>query len=180
MAAKAYSRDRAESTARPPKRRGALRRWLGFLSALRGDERGVSAIEFALATPVLLALIVPVIDLGLVFSEQMKVQQAAQAGGQYASLHGYDATRISSAVTGATLLSVSASPAPTQQCGCVSGSTVTLSGAPPCLTTCANGLTPGTYVSVSAQASYTPITPYSSYLNAIPTTLTAQSIVRVQ
>lgn len=161
--------------------RGRARRgWLGWLSALRRAEDGVSAVEFALATPVLLGLLVPVVDLGLAFSEQMKVQQAAQAGAQYAAVHGFDSTSISSAVTGGTTISVSASPAPSQLCGCISGSTVTLSGSPPCTTACANGLTPGTYVTVSAQASYSPITPYSTYLNALPTTLTAQSVVRVQ
>jgi len=82
MAAEADSSDRAELDARPPHRRGVRRRWLSSLTGLRRDRRGVSAVEFALATPVLLALIVPVIDLGPAFSEPMKVQQAAQAGGQ--------------------------------------------------------------------------------------------------
>lgn len=173
--------NRADTPAgRPTRRKNAPWRWLGCMSALRRAENGVSAVEFALATPVLLGLLVPVVDLGLAFSEQMKVQQAAEAGAQYASVHGFDATQISSAVTNATTLSVSASPAPSQQCGCLSGSSVTLSGSPPCTTTCANTLVPGTYVVVNAQATYTPITPYSSYINAIPTTLTAQSLVRSQ
>jgi hypothetical protein len=117
----------------------------------------------------------------MAFSSQIKVQQAAQAGAQYASLRAptFNSTNISNAVTGATTLSVSASPAPSQSCGCISGTTVTLSGTPPCSTTCANGLTPGTYVTVNAQASYTPLLPYASVLSN-PTTLTAQSIVRTQ
>ena len=181
MKAEIASRPRADTEARCLNvRSGVSRRILGCLFGLGRSASGVSAVEFALATPVLLALIVPIIDLGLAFSEQMKVQQAAQAGAQYASLHGYDSASISSAVTGATTLSVNASPVPGQQCGCISGTTVTLAGSPPCTTTCANGLTPGTYVTVNAWASYSPITPYSSYLNAIPTKLTATSTVRVQ
>ena len=180
MAELCGKRDRADIAARGwERRRGASPRGVGCLVALWRAEKGLSAVEFALAVPILLALIVPVIDLGLAFSAQMKVQQAAQAGGQYASVHGYDSTKITSAITGATTLSVSASPTPTQSCGCLSGTTVTLSGTPPCTTTCTNGLTPGTYVTANAQASYAPLVPYASVLSN-PTTLTAVSTVRIQ
>src|SRR5438045_3725620 len=61
----------------------ALRRF----ARLAGSERGTSAVEFALAAPVLLALLVPLADFGIAFSEQLQVQQAAQAGAHYAALH---------------------------------------------------------------------------------------------
>ena len=186
MAAKSVGSDRADTAARRSGTYlGGLRRWLGCLAVLRRAEGGASAVEFALLAPALLAFIVPVIDLGMAFSSQIKVQQAAQAGAQYALLWGgSNASNIESVVTGATTLSVSASPAPSQSCGCISGTTVTLSGTPPCspangVATCANGLTPGTYVTVNAKASYTPLLPYASVLSN-PTTLTAQSIVRIQ
>src|SRR5229473_8165053 len=96
-----------------------LRRWAGRLAFLARSERGNSAIEFALATPILLGLLVPVADLGMAFSQQLQVQQAAQAGAQYALLHGFNSSQISNAVTaGTTLASVSAAPAPTQSYGC--------------------------------------------------------------
>jgi Flp pilus assembly protein TadG len=156
-----------------------LRRCSAWLAAFCLAQDGVAAVEFGLLAPMLLLIVAASIDLGLAYSAQTKVQQAAQAGAQYALRHGYDSTKIASAVTAATTLSVSASPAPTQQCGCLSGSTVTFSGTPPCLVTCGNGLTPGTYVTINAQASYTPLVPYATLLSS-PTTLTSQALVRIQ
>jgi Flp pilus assembly protein TadG len=156
-----------------------LRRCSARLGALWWARDGLAAVEFGLLAPMLLLIVAASVDLGLAYSAQIKVQQAAQAGAQYALLHGYDSTKITSAVTSATTLSVSANPAPTQQCGCLSGSTVTLSGTPPCLVTCGNGLTPGTYVIVKAQATYTPLIPYATLLSS-PTTLTSQAQVRIQ
>lgn len=153
--------------------------WLGSLAALRRSADGLAAIEFGLLAPILTLVLLASIDLGLAYSSQIKVQQAAQAGAQYALLHGFDSTKVSSAVTAATALSVNATPAPTQTCGCLSGASVTLSGTPPCTTTCANGLTPGIYVQVNANASYTPLLPYASVLSN-PTTLTAEALVRIQ
>jgi len=156
-----------------------LRRSFGRLRALWRAQDGVAAVEFGLLAPMLLLIVAAVVDLGLAYSAEIKVQQSAQAGAQYALLHGFDSTKISSAVRSATNLSVSANPAPTQQCGCLSGSIVTLSGTPPCLITCGNGLTPGVYVQVNAQASYTPLIPYATLLSS-PTTLTSQAQVRIQ
>ena len=173
-------KDRANIAARQRKARCWMPwHWLGNLAALRRATDGLAAVEFGLLAPILTIVLLASIDLGLAFSAQIKVQQAAQAGAQYALIHGFDSTKISSAVTGATSLSVNATPAPTQTCGCLSGTSVTLSGSPPCLTTCANGLTPGVYVQVNANASYTPLLPYASVLSN-PTTLTAQALVRIQ
>jgi Flp pilus assembly protein TadG len=146
------------------------------LAGLAGAERGTAAIEFALATPILIGLLVPVADLGMAFSQQIKVQQAAQAGAQYALLHGYDGSRISNAVTAATTLaSISAAPAPTTSCGCPTGTAI----APAvCSSTCADGEAAGSYVFVSAQSAYTPTLPYSVLGSGV--TLTAQAAVRVQ
>ena len=64
-----------------------IRRWARRLAALVRSDGGTSAVEFALAAPVLLGLLVPMADLGMAFSQQIKVQQAAVAGAQYAALH---------------------------------------------------------------------------------------------
>ena len=172
-------RDGATTSERQEGSKGPLRRRrTGAVVAIWRERRGIAAVEFALVAPILLALMVGIIDLGFAFSAQIKVQLAAQAGARYAQLHGFDTAKISTAVTSATALSVSASPAPTQSCGCVSGNSVSLSGTPPCTTTCSNGLTAGTYVQVSAQSTYQPILPYVSVLSN-PTTLTGQALVRV-
>src|SRR5438094_644587 len=119
-----------------------IRRSARRLASLMRAERGNVAIEFALATPILLGLLVPVADVGIAFSQQLQVQQAAQAGAQYAVLHGFNSSAISNAVTAATALpSVSASPAPTQSCGCPTGTTISTAA---CSSACANGETAGT------------------------------------
>jgi len=48
----------------------AVRAALAGFGALARDRRGMSAVEFGLATPVFLAMLTPVIDLGLAFSQQ--------------------------------------------------------------------------------------------------------------
>ena len=140
-------------------------------------DAGMAAVEFAFVAPVLVAIIVCTGDLGLAFYRKMQVQNAAQAGAQYVALHGFtDATSISAAVTGATTFSgISASPAPTQFCGCPSTSGVTSTS---CTSTCTGGSSPGKYVTVSAQASYTTLISYPG----IPSSFTfrAQPTVRVQ
>jgi Flp pilus assembly protein TadG len=153
-----------------------MRRSVRRLAFLVRAERGNAAIEFALATPILLGLLVPVADLGIAFTQQIQVQQAAQAGAQYALLHGWNSSSISSAVTAATNLpGVSAAPAPTQSCGCPTGTTI---AAAACASACANGETAGTYVFVNAQSAYNPVLPYSVLGSGV--TLTAQATVRIQ
>jgi len=153
-----------------------LRQRLVRLAGLTSAKGGSAALEFALATPLLVALLVPVADLGLAFAQQIQVQQAAQAGAQYALLHGWNSSAISNAVTAATNLpGISAAPAPTESCGCPTGTTIS---AATCASTCANGETAGTYVFVNAQSAYTPVLPYSVLGSGV--TLTAQATVRVQ
>src|SRR5215510_13370220 len=73
--------------------------------------RGAVAVEFGLVATILVALTVCTADLGLGFYRYMQVQNAAQAGAQYAILRGYSSTAISSAVTNATTFSgISANP----------------------------------------------------------------------
>jgi len=152
-----------------------MQRWTrGSLSLMRA-ERGNAAIEFALATPILIGLLVPVADLGMAFSQQIKVQQAAQAGAQYALLHGYSSSAISNAVTAATTATVLATPAPTTSYGCPTGTTIAAAANG---STCADGETAGSYVFVNAQSAYTPTLPYSVLGSGV--TLTAQAAVRIQ
>src|SRR4051812_2892660 len=126
------------------------RRFERLRSLVRCD-RGTAALEFALSTPILVGLLVPVADLGIAFSQQIQVQQAAQAGAQYAANHPWytnAATDIARAVTSATALPVAASPTPRQMCGCASETTLT---EVTCGSTCANTETAGYYVVVNAQ-----------------------------
>ena len=140
------------------------------------SEQGQTAVEFALVAPMLAAALVAMIDLGIGFYEKMEVENAAQAGAEYAIARGWNATSVANAVTASgTLAAISATPAPTQSCGCASGTTV---AAASCGSTCPSGAAAGTYVTVNAQAQYKTILSYPGL--ASPMTLSAQSIVRLQ
>jgi len=146
------------------------------LRALFRATGGAAAFEFGLLAPMLVAIFVPMIDLGLGFYQQMQVQDAAQAGAQYAMAHGFNSGAISNAVTAATpLASITALPAPSKSCGCPSGTSIETAN---CGANCDNGQAASTYVTVSAQATYTPIIPYPGIGSTI--TLSAQSSARIQ
>ena len=154
-----------------------IRRHLSRLFGTEGDcSAGVAAIEFGLLAPLLAMAIICTVDLGLGIYRNMQVQNAAQAGAEYALTHGFLATAIMTATTSATSFSaVRATPSPVQFCGCPS--VIGVSGAA-CGSTCAGGAQAGTYVTVSAQGTYNTMIPYpflqSSYV------FTAQSTVRIQ
>ncbi len=156
-----------------------LQRWLRRAASLVRTERGNAALEFALAAPLLVGLLVPVADLGMAFSQKIQVQQAAQAGAQYASIHPWTSsspTAISNAVLAASnLSSLAASPAPSQICGCPTGTAI---ASATCSSTCSDGEPAGYYVIINAQAPYAPQLPYSVLGSSV--TLTAQSTVRVR
>jgi Flp pilus assembly protein TadG len=149
----------------------ALRRMADLVRAREGG----AAVEFSVAAPVLAIIFVPLIDIGMAVYQQMQVQDAAQAGAQYAMVHGWNSGAIQTAVTSATPLSVSAAPAPSKTCGCPDSSSVSPAA---CGSTCADGRNAGTYVTVGAQATYTPLLPYPTMGNSV--TLSAQATARIQ
>ena len=159
-------------------RMGGIIRLAAFierLSTLLRATEGSAAMEFGLVAPMLAAILLPVIDIGIGFYQRMQVQDAAQAGAQYAMTHGWNSTAIQNAVTSATTLSISASPAPVRSCGCP-GTASVVSAA--CGSTCTDGHPAGTYVTVSAQALYTTLVPYPALGSSV--TLSAQSTARIQ
>jgi Flp pilus assembly protein TadG len=54
--------------------------------AMKGDERGVSAVEFALALPMLLTFVLGTAQLGKLFFSNADMRQAAAAGARVASI----------------------------------------------------------------------------------------------
>jgi hypothetical protein len=146
-----------------------------FAGSGKGIE-GAAAVEVAVLAPVLVASIVLTADLGLGIYRNMQVHRAAQAGTEYAVVHGFNSGAITNAIAGSTSLTgLSASPAPRQFCGCAS-STGILEIA--CNANCASGAQAATYVTASAQGVYQTIIPYP--LLPASFTLTAQSTVRLQ
>jgi len=147
--------------------------------AFRAEIGGAAAIEFAIVGAFLCLLVVGIGDLGLGFYSDIQVQNAAQAGAQYATVHSFDSTAISAAVTSATSVpGISAVPAPVQFCGCVDATSKTVTSAT-CGTTCASdGMNAGTYVTASAQRDYSTLINYPGF--AASYHQTASSTVRVK
>lgn len=146
------------------------------VAALLRAPEGNAVMEFGLVAPMLGAILVPLVDVGIGFYQSMQVQDAAQAGAQYAMAHGWNSTAIQNAVTKATTLSsVNASPAPSRSCGCPGSAAVV---AATCGSNCSDGKPAGTYVTVSAQAVYKTLIPYPTIGSSV--TLSAQSTARIQ
>ena len=156
-----------------------MRRWSSIISLMRklgDDAAGVAAIEFAIIVPALIVMTVGTVDLGMGIYRNMQVQNAAQAGAQYAMTNSFDPAQIASIVSGATgMQGISASPVPVQFCGCATSSGVSSVA---CGSTCPGGAIYGNYVQVSSQGTYTTLLPYPMFASSF--TLTGQSTVRVQ
>ena len=155
---------------------GRTRDIAALLRRLRRCERGVAAVEFGLTAPLLLIVLVPVVDLGIAFAMQQQLQNAAQAGAQYAATQpSLNASAVAAIVTAATSLSgVIASPAPSSMYGCPTGNGVAPAAKD---STCADGVSARLYAVVSAQVPYSPILPYP--LLGGSRTLSAQSTIRI-
>jgi Flp pilus assembly protein TadG len=145
-------------------------------SLRRGDRRGTAAIEFALLSPILLALLLGVVELGFGIYAAIQAQSAAEAGALYAAKHGWDSAGISAAVVNATgASSMAATPAPTLFCGCPS---VTGVAAIACNSTCTGGSQPGEYVQINSALARLSI--LSDPGLGLATTLTGKSAIRIQ
>ncbi len=140
------------------------------------DASGAAAVEFAVIVPMLTLMLVSVTDIGFAVYRKMQVEDAAQAGAQYAIEHGFDANAITNAVTSATNSSaISASPTPIKFCGCSTGSSIS---AQSCGTPCPSGAMAGTYTTVYAQGTYYTLLDYR--LVPVTYSFNAQSTVRLQ
>jgi Flp pilus assembly protein TadG len=147
----------------------------GLLASRSGGRSGSAAIEFGLCAPLFIALLMAVIELGLAMYQAMQVYNSVEAGMVYAAKNGWDAAGISAAVINATgTPGIAASPEPAQFCGCPGAGGVT---SVVCTAQCSDGSAPGQYVRVSAAVPRQSILPYPAL--ALPETLTAQSIVRL-
>ena len=98
---------------------GLVRSLTGFFR----DRRGVAMIELAITLPLIVALFLPLVDLGMGFYRKTQLMTAAEAGAQYAWRKGFSSASIQTAVQNATSLGVSAMPAGditvTLSCKCV-------------------------------------------------------------
>lgn len=155
---------------------GALLAFRTLFEAGGRSIAGVMSIELALILPALALCIICVADLGLGIYRKMQVQTAAQAGAEYAAVHGYDQNGTTNAILNATSYSgVSAAPQPQLYCGCASATGVVAAA---CGSICASGSAAGQFVQASASATYQTVLTYPLFPKSFP--LTAQSTVRIK
>jgi TadE-like protein len=163
-------------------------------SFLVGEDgiAGAALIEFTIFAPLLVVMSIYLMDFGLLFYRQMQVQNAAQAGVDWAvANHVFNAAGITAAVNNATtytditLPTDSLNPNPIERCGCPSsagGLSFTAYNPPIACRVC--GTPPSTsvgglYVTVQTQAIWNSFIQYGLFPN--PTrTLTAQATARIQ
>jgi hypothetical protein len=120
-------------------------------------------------------------DFGLAFYRQMQVQNAAQAGVDWAMAnHVSNAAAISAAVTNATnYADISVSTGyPIVQCGCPSSTALTLSTYTPAVPCTCGSSAGGLYVTVQTQATWNSFIPYGLF--GATRTLTAKATTRIQ
>jgi Flp pilus assembly pilin Flp len=138
-------------------------------------EAGIAALELGLMAPFLALMVVAAGEVGFTMIRGMQAQNAAEAGAVYASRNGLDLSGISSAVLNATSVpGLTATPAPTQFCGCPSTSGITEVS---CTATCSDDSAPGMYSRISAQITREPLLSISGLL--VPQTVTGQAVVRI-
>ena len=173
-----------------------------LLLRLCRDDRGVSAVEFALASSLILApLLLGATELGRRAWVKKQFENAVQAGLDYAMFKscsfatasvvtcGVTAAGMQSAVQTSTKLGTAVTVAPPAGCGgayfcygCPGASSVALSTAS---TNCGAGGTSGTYAGLTATYNYTPLFQSCGYLlpssicSAAPTIWTQTEVVRV-
>ena len=132
------------------------------LRRLKRDERGVAAVEFAIAAPVMLFGLVIMTDLGLATNEHMTLDQAVRAGADFVMSDISDQTEIEKLITAAATGTYSSTPSAQEvsqrpavsvvmTCECPEnpGVTVSCSG-----TLCANMLPSSMYYTLSASKTY--------------------------
>lgn len=122
--------------------------------------------------------VIGMVDLSALSWEYMQVNAAANAGAQWVinqmTVNGsvtYNSTSISSAVTNATPLTVTAQVSEVK--ACITGGVITtVSGS-----TCSSGGPPGEYAEITATANISPLVSWATIV--IPSTLTAYAVARV-
>lgn len=140
------------------------------LKCLRRCQNGVAGIEFALLSPILVALVFGIIDLGSATYVKREAQAAAQAGAQFALIAGWEPADIQTAAANSSTLT-----APTIQVeqvwACAAADTLTFVAEG---SSCSGG-TAGTYVRITVDPHFTPILPLEG-LGVAP----AVAIVRIE
>ena len=155
-----------------------------------GRRRATAALEFAVATPLLVVMLGGAADYGLAQYDRVMLANAVAAGAQYASLIGstvstanitsviQQASNLPNASTSVTVTYSGVSPGvPSAGWYCVTGTaptvTASMSGG-----TCSDGSSAGYYISFSA--SYTNAGLMNGYMALASNTIVEQATVKLQ
>jgi Flp pilus assembly protein TadG len=143
---------------------------------------GSVIVEFALAAPILVTLVLGIADFGMLAARTAALEGATRVGAEYArnnsTCQDITASTCISGIKSAMQSTGNFSPAltypsdPSPSCECDDGTSIT------CGTTCVGaGKTPNrVLVTVTASQTYTPILPWPG----IPTSITASTEMRIQ
>jgi Flp pilus assembly protein TadG len=135
--------------------------------SVRGDRHGMSVLELAIIGPILVVAVVAVVELGNAAQQQILLQQALRAGGQYAMSFPTDTNGIQSAVTNALPSNWNnvTVGTPTASCTCWSSSLTSncVASGPPCTSSqtverfmalTASSVYTGTFIHTTISSSY--------------------------
>jgi len=143
----------------------------------RRRERGAALVELALASPILVVLIVGIVDFARIFYLGLQVTDAARAGAQYGSSPSipFIAGTVQTKAQTASPQSAPTISAPTETCACVNDTTApaTLTSAA-CTSACANHRT--VFVTVTASKDFSPVMRFPG----IPSTITISRTVTLR
>ncbi len=151
----------------------------GIRKALRRlcrDDRGGPALEFALVTPVILAVMGGMTDFSMAYWKKGVLANSVAEGVAYAMLAGPDVTAANIQAVVSQKLSLAASSVTVKgpACRCLSGAVPSVATNQTCGATCADSTLAGTYVTISAQSTYTPVMPTFSQLPTLVLAETAE------
>lgn len=177
-------------------------------AALVRDQRGATAVEFALISPILALLLAGAVDLGGELYAKFQLDTAVNAAAGYAMANAASVNSTSGAAlastmaalvanaqgTGSANASITVNAGPTasstagsggtasaaDSCYCPTGAapSVTWGGAVTCGASCSSGGYAGKFVLVQASANYTPIMAGFGFIKAGQ--ITSSSIVQVK
>lgn len=129
-----------------------LKNWLQqHTRRFKRCERGVSAVEMALISPVLLIVFLGLMDYGIAVFDKMELNSSVRSGSQHALINSASLTAIQTTVIGSSNLGLTTSDVTvTSTCECSDGSSVSCAGV------CASGNIRN-YITITAAYSYVPI-----------------------
>jgi Flp pilus assembly protein TadG len=144
-----------------------------------GDRRGIAAVEFAIACPVMLLFFAGLVDYGLALWDKSILSNAVAQGAYYAYVTGTNVTSssVQSLVQNGTSLSNVTATVTSPACYCITGSPLALATAT-CNSTCTDTTTAGYFVTITAHYTYQSILPVYSHLNN--PVLTEKTTVRLK